>query len=218
MALDLATVPKNILKSEKLDSGNVKVFCRISFPQVFEPHSEESTYDKGKYTMDLLIPPEVDLTALKEEARRVATETWGEDLKKLDPKPTSPFKDAGDKKYEGYIAGWTSIKVKSNNKPGIVDDGVRDPAGKYIPIKEDNGESVYGGRWAQVTLNAFGYKKDKKHPKDGISFSLNNIRLLYHDDSFSGRSRAEDEFSDPAIVEGSTGAVAGKAQTAADLF
>jgi len=212
MALDLKTVPKEILTATKLDSGNVKVFCRLSFPQVFEPHSEDSTYDPGKYTLDLLIPPEVDITALKEEARRVAVEKWGDKVK--EKSPTSPFKKAEDKKYEGYEAGWTNIKVKSKNKPGIVDDGVRDPSGKYVPIKEDNGENVYGGRWAQVTLNAYAYEKGQKSPKDGIAFSLNNIRLLYHDDSFSGRSRAEDEFSDPAVVSSAPG----KAQTAADLF
>jgi len=212
--MDLTTVPEEMLTATKLESGNVKVFCRISFPQVFEPHSDDATYDPGKYTMDLLIPPEVNIQALKDAAKAVAVEEWGDKLK--DIKPVSPFKDAGDKKYEGYIPGWVNIKAKTNRKPGIVDDGIRDPAGKYIVLKEDNGESVYGGRWAQVTLNAYAYRKGGKSPKDGVSFSLNNIRLLHHDDSFSGRSRAEDEFDDPAVV--SAVPAAGAAKTASDLF
>lgn len=215
--LDLTTVDKELLKATKAKAGNnfLTPLCRISFPQVFEPNPKDSKYDPGKYVVTILIPPSADISVLKEAARAVAAEEWGEKLK--DVKLASPFNDAGDGKYDGFEPGWTMMRVKSKNKPTIVDPDIRDSAGKFIPITEDNGESVYPGRWARVSINPFAYNE----PKKGISFGLGNIMLMYHDDPLGGgRVRAESEFEAPSNYSsgGSSSTKPADAKTVNDLF
>lgn len=215
--LDLSTIDKSLLVATKAKEGSniVTPICRISFPQVFEPNASDSMYDPGKYTLTILIPNIADISLLKSAAAEVAREKWGDKVK--DIKLTSPFIDAGEQKKDGYIPGWTMMRVKTKRKPSIVDPNIRDATGKFVPITEDDGSSVYPGRWARVSVNAFAYDK----PKNGISFSLNNIMLLHHDESLSGKAQVENEFEAPAGYSSGAAASDGKpaaAKTANDLF
>ena len=53
---------------------------------------------------------------------------------------------------------------------------------------EDPGD-CYPGRWAQATLSCFAYDNASK----GVSFGIENVLLLDHDECFGGRPADPDE-------------------------
>jgi hypothetical protein len=155
--------------------------CRLSFVHLISPN-ENSKTKKGapKYQVSLLIPPKTDLTLMKKSAAAAAKEKWGGDMPK---KLKTPFLDAGEYDYEGYEKGWTLIRASTTRKPQIVN-------ARNQPVGDDHAE-IYSGRWACVSLNAYGYDTDGNK---GVSFGLQNVQLLDHDTPFAGGASAEDEF------------------------
>ena len=185
----------------ELLTGNLRTpKCRLSYVFVFEPNQKSKTKDgKPKYQCSALIPPGCDLTVLKAAAEACAKEKWGDSLKDKNGnaiKPKSPFLDAGEK-MGGDFAGWTLIRLSSVQRPGLIN-----PDGKTQPEPQD----VYSGRWAYISCNPGSYDVDGNK---GVSFFLNNIQLLDHDEPLSGRPRPESEF---AAVEGAG------TKTAASVF
>ena len=124
---------------------------------------------------------------------------WGSKAK--DMKIKSPFLKAEEFKYEGSLPGWTVLRLTSDSKPTVLDAAQN--AGSLIKLTEEDPETVYPGRWCTVSLNCFAYDVNGNK---GVSFGLNNIMLLNHDDSLGGRMKAEDEFEAP---EGSFAAAGG---------
>lgn len=205
--LDLATIDKELLVTKKVKNGNnILVFARMTWPKLFT--SSVSKADQGKenaqkkYYLNLLVPPQSDLKFLKSECQRVAFERWGEDKAKT-MKIKNPFLKAEDYKYEGHLPGWTFLRLSAISKPQLVEL----KNGTFIRIAEDDPEVVYGGRWAQVTVNPFAYPKAGAQSlgTNGISLGLNNVLLLNHDEGLGGRMKAEDEFEAPEGDFGSAG-------------
>lgn len=125
----------------------------------------------------------------------------------------TPFLKAEEYKYEGHLPGWTFLRLSAISKPQIVElkNGV------VTRITDDDPEIVYGGRWAQVTVNPFPYPKAGAQSlgNNGISLGLNNVMLLNHDEALGGRMKAEDEFEAP---EGNFDASAASGATIDSLF
>ena len=95
---------------------------RAAFAYVFKPDSKTAKNDDGsardpKYTLNVLFPPDADLSDLKQVAQEAAKEKWGDDLPK---KLKSPFLDASDFDYEGYEEGWTVIRPSTTMRPQVV--------------------------------------------------------------------------------------------------
>jgi hypothetical protein len=163
--------------------------CRMSFPVLFEPQPPPNQpAGKKRYGVALLIPAGCDLTLLKQQAAAAAKEQWGE---KIPANLKSPFLDAGKYQYNGYEEGWTLLRPTTINKPGLVN-----AKGENISDESE----VYPGRWCVASLRAYAYDVSGNR---GVSFGLQNIQLLDHDEPLGGRARAEEEF---APVEGVAGA------------
>lgn len=206
--LDINTLPKDLLTASPAGSGLniISPIARLSFPVFFTPKTIGDKADsKALYSCSLLIPPNADLTLLKKAAVDAARERWGDKVQEMitSRQLKVPFLRAEDKKYDGYLPGWTLIRASSQTKPAVR-DAMQVP-GSLVVVSEDNPEIIYPGRWAQVTLNAYSY--DQKGNK-GVTFGLNNVMLLHHDESFSGRAKAEDEFVAP-IISGATHTTSG---------
>jgi hypothetical protein len=72
------------------------------------------------------------------------------------------------------------------------------------PFKGDASE-IYSGRWAVVAGNFFGYDNVSK----GVSFGLNRIQLLDHDDAIAGGRVATNAGFEPVEVSGTSFDVGG---------
>lgn len=189
------TEPSVDFKSCRLSkAGNIitpKV--RLSFPVLFEPQPPPgNAAGKKRFSVALLIPPGCNLDLLKQDASRAANEQWGD---KIPGKLKSPFLDAAEYPYEGYEAGWTLLRPTTLNRPGVVN-----AKGENVG---DDGSEVYPGRWAVASLRAFAYDVSGNR---GVSFGLQNIQLLDHDEPLGGRARAEEEFA-PVDIDAKSGAV-----------
>jgi hypothetical protein len=184
----------DLTKCRVSKSGNIITpKARLSFPQMFTAKTPPGS-DKAKFGCTLLIPPTADISLLIEAAKKCATEKWGAELPK---KLKSPFLKAEDYEYEGYEQGWVVLRPTSLQKPGLVD-----ASGNNV----DEESQVYPGRWCVASLRPFAYDTNGNR---GVSFGLQNVQLLDHDEPIGGRARAEDEFEPVATAE--AGAAGGKA-------
>lgn len=200
MALDLATIDKKFLSARPPKEGKniLTPICRISFPNLFTARSADpkNPDSKKRFGVSLLIPPQCDISLLKKAAGECATAKWGDKAAEL--KKKTPFLDAGEYKYEGYIKGWTLIRATCMSKPTVVQ---QEQMG-LVKVTEDDSDIVYPGRWCTASVNAFAYDTNGNK---GVSFGLNNIMLLNHDDSLGGRMKAEDEFESVGDYETADG-------------
>ncbi len=175
------------MTSKVMRSGNQRTpKGRLSYPYLLAPNPKAKTKDgKLKYTCSLVIPPGSDMTTMKLAAAECAKEKWGEKVTTM--KLKSPFLDAEEKMGPEW-KGWTVIRVSTTNQPGVVGPN-NSPDG--IEPKD-----IYPGRWAYLTLNPGDYDVDGNR---GVSFFLNNVQLLDHDEPIAGRPRATDDFE--AVAE-----------------
>lgn len=168
---------------------------RLSFPAVWAPKAGPDGGEE-KYRIVMLFPKTEDIRSLKKLAFDAIVEKWGPDkakwpanLRNPDLKtylsPTGkdgwPFRDGDSQSLDGY-AGCVFVAATSKQQPGVVD-------GKLKPIIEK--DDLYAGCYCRASITAFAY--DKAGNK-GVSFGLQNIQKIRDGESFSGRSRAEDDF------------------------
>lgn len=204
MTLDMATVPKELMAARPAKEGKnlLSPICRLSFPNLFTAKvigKNNKPDAKKKFSCSILIPPTVDIKLLKKAAGEAVMAEWGSKASGM--KIKSPFLKAEEFKYEGYLPGWTVLRLTSDSKPTVV-DAAHSP-GSLIKLTETDPEVDYPGRWCTVSLNCFTYDVNGNK---GVSFGLNNVMLLNHDESLGGRMKAEDEFEAP---EGAFASAAG---------
>jgi hypothetical protein len=165
--------------------ARIYITGRMSFPQLFKPGLEEFG---SKYGVIMLLPPDYDLSAVKQALKEAAVEKWGPDSSKwpkLKHNPATIIRPASEKGHlQGYEDGWHFVGLNSKQRPGVVDENLE-------PVT-DPGE-VYGGRWAVCSVNAFAWQNKFGA---GVSLGLNNVKLDKHDDSFSGRPSAKNDFEE----------------------
>lgn len=217
--IDPTTFPQEFLTATAAREGSniISPIGRLSFPAFYTPESIDDKPDsEKKYSCSILIPPGATLDLLKVAAGAAATAKWGDKVPEMlaEGRLKRPFLKAEEKKYDGYLPGWTLIRASSQTKPGVRDCADAKFPGALVVVKEEDPEIVYPGRWARISLNAFAY--DQKGNK-GVAFGLNNVLLMHHDDSLSGRAKPEDEFSAPTGVA-TASAGAGKGAAIEDMF
>ena len=155
---------------------------RVSFPAVFKPKRQKGdATSEPKYGLTMLFPKGADLSKLKAAAQEAVKEKWGD---KPPKNLRSPFRDQGEKEYEGYVEGAVFVSASSKQKPGLVDRQRQD----IIDETE-----FYPGCYARATIRAFAYDNNGNK---GVAFGLNNVQKLRDGDPLGGRTRAQDDFAD----------------------
>lgn len=165
---------------------------RASFVYAFRPQASLEEGKEPKYSVTMLFKKGADLTALKKVAHQAAVEKWGD---KIPPNLYSPFRDQGEKDYDGYEAGAIFLTATSKQKPGVVDQNVQDII---------NEADFYSGCWARATVRAFAYGGAGTKFKAGVGFGLQNIQKLRDDKPLGGRTRATDDFAPVEMAAGET--------------
>ncbi len=167
---------------------------RIMWPNLV---SKETKPDgsEGSFSLVALIPKtDTDgITALRALLKEAADEKFKGKMSGV----KNPVKD-GDKevytdsdgnetpKHPGYFFA----RMSSNSRPGIIGPDKQ----QVLDIEEE----AYAGRWAIAQVNAWCY--DTSGNK-GVSFGLNNLMLLEHDDKLLGKKdKPEDAFAPVPVV------------------
>jgi hypothetical protein len=176
---------------------------RAAFCSVFAKRA----YEEGepKFEITFLFPKDgkdkANLATLKKAAHAAALEKWGS-KEKIPKGLKSPFRDGDETEWDGF-AGHTFVRASSLYRPKVINR-------EGVELMTD--EEFYAGCWAYATVNAYAY--DTKGNK-GVSFGLQNLLFVRDDEPFSGRSSAEDDFSD-LIEEGAGGEEGGDAAPGSD--
>lgn len=160
---------------------------RLSYPHLLKSKAN----DRGEqiYSTAFLFPPDTDFGPYRAALKEAAVTRWGSDMAKW-PKnlrgPDAVIRKCEDSdSYGAEFAGWHFINVSSKEAPGIIDRDKKEIG------PETGTREVYPGRWARISINAFAYEAAGNK---GVSFGLNNVQLLKHDQPLGGRKRANDEF------------------------
>lgn len=145
---------------------------RLSYPHLLERNTQ-GNYPSDKYETLLLIPKTSDISVLNEACNAVFKEMFSDELDDPSELKHPPIKD-GDEKGGEYAGHWY-IKAKSDNRPAIVGANPKDTI--------DSPEMVYGGQWARLSLDVYGYKKPGNK---GIAWGLKNVQILGGGEPFGG--------------------------------
>jgi hypothetical protein len=174
---------------------------RVSFPYVFRPQKPmaNAASQDPKYSLTMLFPKGADLSVLKKAASDAVIEKWGAEKEKWPKNLRNPFRDQGEKEFEGYEAGAIFVTATSKQRPGLVDAQVKD----IIDEKD-----FYPGCYARASVRAFAYDQAGNR---GVAFGLQNVQKLGDGEPLGGRTRPTDDF-EPVAEDGKPAA------SAAELF
>ena len=91
-----------------------------------------------------------------------------------------PWRDQGEKQqYTGYTPGLPFFRCTSQFKPQIVDPAMN-------PIIDVDGNRVYPGVWAILSINLFVFGKSPPRPKKGVSIGLQSVMIIADDEKLIG--------------------------------
>lgn len=155
---------------------------RVSYPNIFEPKLNQLS-KKLEFSMVALFKKGQDIKSLEEKVLEALKEKWGEgkitktgnQYQYTNAKSTFnirlPFRDQGDRIKDGNLpggheAGAIYLNLKSNKKPGLVDQTLQD-------IIDPN--MFYAGCYARAALTPFAY--DQAGNK-GVSFGLGAVQKV----------------------------------------
>jgi len=159
----------------------------LSYPHLFQPQAAEEGKPE-KYSCALVFTADADLTEMRKAAVKVAKEKWPEVKKGSNGNLVVPGKHAvkmpfrTDAEAKGYPEGSTFMNVRSNKRPGIVDQQVQ-------PITDE--EKMYPGAVVRASVRPFAYDTQGNR---GVSFALNNIQLLRDGERLDSRVAPEEDF------------------------
>ena len=177
---------------------------RVSFPALYTPRGMND--QTPKYSVVMLFPKGINLLPaktlaqklfqeMKTAVRAAAVEKWGADEKKWPKGLKWPFKDQGDKAYEGYEEGAPYCSASSKQKPQIV-HAVRNENGEF-PIVEEH--EMYPGCYARASYRVFAYEaRDKQGAvlSRGVGLGLGNVQKTRDGEPLGGRTLAENDFEE----------------------
>jgi len=146
------------------------------------------------YSCSLIFPPKEQKSeaykALEKAAEEAARKMFGANvaLKNL----MMPFKDAGEKSYDGYLPGHTYISPWSKQKPGIVN-----AQREEILLPED----VWSGQLVRANIVPFAWTHTGKR---GVSLGLNHVQIIESEgrQRLDGRPSAGSAFDDGEVKGG----------------
>lgn len=158
---------------------------RFSYANVFQP---KAAMDGGepKFSIVLLIPKTETkmIDEIKKEieaATRAGKEKWAG---KVPANLKTPLRDGDEERADREeFKGMYFLTATSKVKPQIVDRSLQ-------PITDPT--EFYSGCFGRASINFYAYSVNGNR---GIACGLGNLQKLEDGQSFSGRKRAEDEFS-----------------------
>lgn len=165
---------------------------RFSYASVFQP---KAAMDGGepKYSVVLLIPKK-DTKTIEEIKKHIQAainagkEKWNG---KVPANVKTPLRDGDEERPDRpEFKGMYFIQASSKMKPQVVDRNLQaiiDPT------------EFYSGCYGRASINFYAYSVNGNK---GIACGLGNIQKLEDGESFTGRKRAEDEFSAFASDDG----------------
>jgi len=118
-----------------------------------------------------------------------AQKEWGSNFNQK--QLVSPFRDAGEKSYAGYLPGHVYISPWSKNKPGVVDSRRQE-----IELPEQ----VWSGQLVRANVSPFAWSHTGRK---GVSFGLNHLQIIRSEgrDRLDGRPKAGDTFDDGVVKD-----------------
>ncbi len=185
------------LTGTKSPAGNVITPAgRLAYPHLFVATLPQGETDekKKRFQTTMVFPKNANLDLLNQMVEDAAAGEWGPGYK-AKHKVKKPFLRTEDHPKVGVDAAEFPVMIRTNSptRPQIV-------RANKSPVTEAEAEEVYAGRWARLSLRAYTY--DHKTGGKGVSFGLQNVQLLDHDEPLAQvRPAAEDEF-DAADVGG----------------
>lgn len=161
----------------------------LTFPTLFKPRAQAEGAEP-RYSVNILFDPaaqkSAEYAALKAAVKAAVVKTWGQDKfndRVFMGRLRSPFRDAAEKQYEGYQAGWIFISAWSKQQPGVVDGRLQD-------MTESE---VWSGQIGRLEVNPFTYQQQGNI---GVSFGLNNVQITKPDaPRLDGRKQASAVFA-----------------------
>lgn len=174
--------------------------ARASFPYLLAPQepNAKNGLKEPKYGVTLLFGAEADFKLLQNLAHAALVEKFGKDYAEKYPVLRSPFRDQGEKAFDGYVRGLKFITATSgpDYPPGVVDLQGR-------PIDRETAHKVYAGVWLRATVTAYAYDNKSK----GVAFGLNNVQLIRDDEKLGGGGRVDpsQEFGPPETASADSG-------------
>lgn len=177
-----------------LPSGTIRTpAARASFVYLLKPQepNARNQLKAPKHSITLLFPKDADLTLLQKMALDAARAKFG--AKMDDPefvkRLRNPFRDQGEKSFDGYVAGCKFIIATSDaaHRPLVVDQMKAD-------ITEER--MIYPGCWVRATVNAFAYDTAGNR---GVSFGIQGVQKVRDDEPLGGTIASADDFE---AVEG----------------
>src|SRR6185436_662976 len=119
--------------------------CRLNYAHLFVARPGPNG-GEASFSATLVFEPGSDLTSLRNAAYAAAKEKWGD---KMPKQLRSPFRSCSDREgQEGFTPGGVFITVRTQNKPGLVDQGMN-------PILSD--DALYSGAYVRASLRSFAY-------------------------------------------------------------
>ena len=168
-------------------------YATLSFANLFTPRPRGED-GKPVYNCVLIFDPTQQKSpaykALQDACIAAAKKEFGDNvpLKNV----MMPFKDAGEKAYDGYHPGDTYISPWSKNKPGIVDRNREDI---LLP------EEVWSGQLVRANVVPFAWTHTGKK---GVSFGLNHVQVIESEgrQRLDGRPSPGSAFDDGEVAAG----------------
>ena len=160
--------------------------ARLSFPSLFKATKPKGApaEQEPKFGATLLFDENADLSKLKKAAKDAAAEKWGDNI----PKDLrTPFRDQGEKDYDGYEDGCIFITCTSKTRPSVVGPD------KVTPVEEFE---IYAGCYVHAAVRAFAYGGKGTGFRPGVSFGLQHIMKVADGEPLDGRTKPEDAFSE----------------------
>lgn len=161
--------------------------ARLAFPELIEPKKMEGNAGDPKYSCTLLFPAGADLTVLNQAAADAARAKFGQgvNLKGL----RKPFREQGDKDFDGFEAGAVYINCSSQYKPPIFSEN-KDKIEATDP-------RVYAGMWVRAKVTCYAY--DQAGNK-GVAFGLVSLQRLADDEAFKTGGADNGEGMDDVVA------------------
>lgn len=158
---------------------------RFSYASVFQP---KAAMDGGepKFSVVLLIPKKDTKTVEEIKKEIEAAKMNGKDRwnGKIPTNVKSPLRDGDEERPDKEeFKGMYFISATSKQKPQVVDRQLQ-------PIIDPT--EFYSGCYGRASINFYAYSVNGNK---GIACGLGNLQKLDEGESFTGRKRAEDEFS-----------------------
>ena len=169
---------------KKLTDTKVKVPCRISFANIWEPRSINGS--EAKYSVSCLVPKENQETikgiqeAIKNAIEDGKINRWNG---KVPQNLKTPIHDGNvDRPDDESYAGHLYFSANSKDAPQIVDR-------KCNPVTDPM--QVYSGCYCLVTVNFYAYNINGSK---GVAAGLGNVQFVAAGERLAGRASARDEF------------------------